>query len=164
MSLLLNRTCLLRFLPCVRLQSQIGPISLNAAARLCEQIIDCKDWSDASVRPVDFWSGLIDREIGDSSMLKLKDWPPGDSFSRRLVRHNDVRLSLPSLPMVRLAAAPGLTSPKLWEPSVHSLCVEKCVTWKELQAWQIGGAMAMQHHTRSEPQPPLPSAPVALSR
>ena len=58
------------------------------------EVLDCETGLFEGMTQHAFFRGYMrtgEREGGDERMIKVKDWPPEEDFSSRLVRHNQVR-------------------------------------------------------------------------
>ena len=56
-------------------------------------MLNCAAWGSEKMSTIDFFRGLVDPQRG-KRMLKLKDFPPDETFSEAFPRHNTVRMRL----------------------------------------------------------------------
>lgn len=83
-SLHANSVCM-----CVRNMSAFGPPTIGLAKtthlRCVATIVSLQS---------EFFREYEKEHVAGEPMLKVKDWPPAEDFKERMVRHNQVRLSL----------------------------------------------------------------------
>lgn len=86
----LEKTSGLSWKPMVMWRAFLGAKKILKEEAMKVKAIDCYEWCELEINIMQFFKGYLDGRQYDSgwpTMLKLKDWPPSNSFEECLPRH-----------------------------------------------------------------------------